>query len=247
VQLAALRWRDPADALDLGDRLRDEGDLDGARTAFGRAADSGHPDLAPAGSWWLATVARDAGDPVAAVAAYQRAVDSGHPTWSVRAAIDLADVLRAQGDPAGALAHYQAVVDAVDPGDRDGPGVWAHLAAVRLAVLLAERGDPDRAEQVQLRATAGEPARAVGFTVDRAEELRRLGDVDAAAAAYREAIGLAGGTTGGGAARVSFQLGTMLREHGDLDGAREALREAAASGDPRIAPQANELLRQLSG
>jgi tetratricopeptide (TPR) repeat protein len=242
VQLATLRWRNPADAVALGDDLRARGDIAGARAAFQRAIDSGDPDIAAAGAWWMGTLLRDAGDPAGAGEHYRRVIGSGHPTWSLRAGIDLADLLQAHGDPTGAVIFYRAVVDSADPAGADGNDLWAHRAAVRLAVLLARQGDPAGAQDVQRRATGdGAAGLQVRFAVDRAEELRRQGDLDAAAASYREAIDLGGAQ----APRVSFQLAILLRERGDLDGARAALRAAVDSGDPAVAAQAAAVLRSL--
>jgi hypothetical protein len=236
----SARGRDPAEDIDLGDRLRAAGDVDGARAAFRRAADSGHPDLAPAGHWWTGTLLRETGDPVAAADAYRAAVGSGHAMWSLRAGVDLADLL-VRDDPTGAALYYRAVLDSADPSDADGAGVWAHRAAVKLVVLLDGRGDAEGAEAVRLRVTGDDADRRGRFALDLADELHGRGDVPAAAAALREAVALGGSR----APRASFRLGLLLRENGDADGARAALRAAAGSGDAAVAPQAAALLRRL--
>ena len=130
-----IRWRTPRAAVDLGCRLRDKGDLTGARRAFQRAIDSGDHNGGPSGNWWLATMLRLQDDRDAARVHYQRAIDSRHEAWAPRAASDLADMMAEQGHGAVACSYYQIAISYGDPTD---PGaIYARRAREKLDALLA--------------------------------------------------------------------------------------------------------------
>jgi tetratricopeptide (TPR) repeat protein len=189
LALATLRMRSPRKAIELGNSLRAEGDLEGARQAYQRAIDSGDLHAVPAGEWSTGVLLLDVGDVAGACAAFRRAISSGHPAWSVRAALNLAEALADSGDAAGAIEQYHSVADR--PSDDPGLDVLVRRAAVRLEILLVQRGDREAATQVYRRAIgAGGTAERASFALNRAYELQRRGDVAAAVASYEEAIGL---------------------------------------------------------
>ena len=65
--------------VNLGVLLAEQGDVEGARAAYQRAIDSGHPEQAPAAMVSLGVLLNEQGDVEGARAAFQRAIDSGHP------------------------------------------------------------------------------------------------------------------------------------------------------------------------
>lgn len=190
LALATLKWRSPASAISLGDRLRRAGDVDGARLAFQRAIDSGDVHGSPSGLWWMAALLRGTGDSDGAVEYFTRAVESGHPAWSTRAAVDLAELREKRGDIAGAAGLYEWAVNSGDPARSDGANVWSRRAATKLEILLAGHGEAERARAVYEQVTRGDREQQALFAVNRATELQERGYVDGAAASLREAIEL---------------------------------------------------------
>jgi Flp pilus assembly protein TadD len=63
--------------------------VQGARAAYQRAIDSGHPDVAPRAARNLGLLLQAQGDVQGAREAYQRAIDSGHADEAPRAARSL--------------------------------------------------------------------------------------------------------------------------------------------------------------
>ena len=61
----------------------------GARAAYQRAVDSGHPDQAPRAAGALGDLLWQQGDVAGARAAYQKAIASGHPEAAAMAAHSL--------------------------------------------------------------------------------------------------------------------------------------------------------------
>jgi tetratricopeptide (TPR) repeat protein len=120
---------------DLGDLLRGQDDLDGARAAYQRAADSGDPDVAPEAlvdlGHLLMIFQRDYGG---ASAYFRQAISSAHPEWSAARLVSLALALVKHGDTAGAKDAYQ---HAIESGDND----TAARASVFLGELLQKQGD----------------------------------------------------------------------------------------------------------
>jgi predicted negative regulator of RcsB-dependent stress response len=79
-----------AEAVRLGDRLSEQGDVAGARAAYQQAIDSGHPDVAPWAMVYLGNLLVHYLNPAGARASYQMAAESGHPEAARRAASRLA-------------------------------------------------------------------------------------------------------------------------------------------------------------
>src|SRR3954454_21235469 len=69
----------PAAMNNLGLLLAEHGDVEGARAAYQRAIDTGHPDQAPAAMNNLGLMLAEHGNVEGARAAFQRAIDTGHP------------------------------------------------------------------------------------------------------------------------------------------------------------------------
>ncbi len=136
---------------------------------------------------------------------------------------DPADTARLADSARNRLLYCYAIPlyrHAADAGDPD--------AALRLAGLLAARGD---LEQLRARADAGDGAaasRLAGLLVQR-------GDLDGAAQILRARAG-----AGDGAA--ALRLAGLLVQRGNLDGAMQILRARADAGDPDAARELARLL-----
>ncbi|MFJ8630200.1 tetratricopeptide repeat protein [Streptomyces sp. NPDC093568] len=155
------------------------GDYDRAHLALTEIARSSHPDQAPRAADLLGDLEATLENWTAAEAAYRAAIESGHPVWSQLARMDLAlllsrlgdergpqllaeiadsdepelgpraadllgDTLAAGGDWAGAEASYQRAMDS-------GHAYWSAVARVDLALMLADRNEVARAEDLFLR------------------------------------------------------------------------------------------------
>jgi tetratricopeptide (TPR) repeat protein len=116
-----------AAAVDLRHLLADAG-VDTARQVYGRAIESGDPQLAPAALFGLGDVLQAAGDLDGAQDAYQRAINTAHPRWASFAMLHLGDMHRDQRDPDAARTLYHRLQDAEDPD-------WKATALKRLQEL----------------------------------------------------------------------------------------------------------------
>lgn len=120
--------------MKLGDLLERHGDVEGAREAYQRGIDSGHPDHAPYAGRHLGDLLKEQGDVEGAKVAYQRAVDFGDSHEAPWTARRLGYLLERQGDVEGARAAYQRAIDSGHPR--------AAAEAVRdLGRLVEEHGD----------------------------------------------------------------------------------------------------------
>ena len=79
--------------------------MEGARAAYQRAIDSGHPDAAPKAMVNLGVLLAEQGDVEGARAAYQRAIDTGHPDAGADG----------DGQPGGAAEPSRAMSRALGP------------------------------------------------------------------------------------------------------------------------------------
>jgi hypothetical protein len=137
-------------AVNLGQLLARQGDVQGATAAYRQAVESGHPDAAPAAAFYLGVLLAGQGDVQGARAAYRQAIESGYPDAAPMAAVNLGQLLAEQGDVQGARAAYR---QAIDSGHPDA----APAAAFYLRRLLTEQGDADGA------ATAYQPTTVSGY------------------------------------------------------------------------------------
>ncbi|MEU6717224.1 hypothetical protein ABZ897_37665 [Nonomuraea sp. NPDC046802] len=164
--------------LDTARRLAEHGDLDGAAAILAElAADPDGPDRAQA-AVGLAVVLEERGDAEGARAAARAALATGHPEYAAQAACHLAQGFEREGRAEQARAAWQAVLGvgtaayvplahlalarlAQSPGEADnelraameaGDDQIAAHAALRLAELLVEHGEPAEAAEVLLDA-----------------------------------------------------------------------------------------------
>jgi Tfp pilus assembly protein PilF len=203
-------------AFDRGLLLWQQGDDKGAREAYQRAIDSGHPDAAPKAEVGLGVLLGDQGDLAGAQAAYQRAIDSGHADAAQWATVHFGVLLKEQGDLAGARQAYQR---AIDSGHADA----ALIATVNLGNLLKEQGDLAGAREAYERAIdSGHPDAMPRGEVGLGLLLEEQGDLAGAREAYQRAIDSGHPDA---AAVAAYNLGNLLRERGDLAEARNAVSD----------------------
>jgi tetratricopeptide (TPR) repeat protein len=180
----------------------------------------------------------------------------------VRSQSALARVARERGDLELARARIEEALAGAAALPPDAPE--AARAALEAAWLRLDEGDPGEAV-AEFAAAEGRARRALGAAdpsigwalAGRGEALRRSADRAGARAALDEALRRFAGEANAetirpaeplGAVAALISLGALLREEGDLDGAREALRDAAAIGGrelgtdhPRVAAALAEL------
>jgi trypsin-like peptidase/tetratricopeptide repeat protein len=100
----------PAAANNLGLLLAEQGDVAGARAAFERAIESGHPEYAPMAARNLGVLAEKQTDVAGARAAFGWVILSGHAEQAPVAAIHLGALLAGQGDVEGARAAFERAI-----------------------------------------------------------------------------------------------------------------------------------------
>jgi tetratricopeptide (TPR) repeat protein len=254
------RWRaDPqavaVAAFSLGELLAKEGDTDGARAAFTRAARSGDPDIAPKAAADLGLVLRHMGDIEGARIAYQEAAATGHPEASPIAASALGILLAENGDLDGARDAYQRAVSFTTVGDinaaahpTEAPNPDASLesperdkaitrAALELGILLAHKGDLDGARDAYHQAVDfGHTATAPWPMVRLALALLEHADTETAQAALRSAADTGYPPV---VALASLGLGNLLAHQDYAEAARAAFQQAIESGYPEMAAAAS--------
>jgi tetratricopeptide (TPR) repeat protein len=106
---------DPEAAFSLGARLAADGDIEGAREAYRRVVNSGHPEYAPVAARNLGHLNQQVGRLRQAHEAFQIAIESGHPDVAPRAMVDLGNLIGDSLYPENARPHYQAAVDSGHP------------------------------------------------------------------------------------------------------------------------------------
>ncbi len=259
-------------ATGYGQFLLRQGDAAGAQRAYRLAADSGHPEHAPAAALQLGQLLAGSGDHDGAREAYEAAVASGHRDHAPAGAVGLGKLLAERGDADAARAAYQRGVDSGHPehapaalcqlgtllagqGDTDGAreayeraiasGHPEHLplAGRKLGALLAGAGRDDEARQAFGHAIASQhPEHAPAAALDLATLLHGRRDTDGARAAYQWAVE-SGHPDHAPAAML--RMGTLLQETGDLAGARQAFGRAVDSGHADHGPGASVRLGAL--
>ena len=207
--------------MQLGELLRDQDDLEGARAGYQQAIDRG--DVRAMLS--LARLLRgDVGDAGGARSWFQRAIDSGDADLAAEAAVDLGHLLMIfKRDVDGAQAAFQRAIDSGHPE-------WAPAGMNGLASLRLRQRDPAGARTAfQQAADAGNPEQAARALTMLGNLLGREGDTDAARVAYMQVI------DSGDADWAPPALGellNLLREEDDIEGARAAHRKAVNTGNP---------------
>ncbi|MFE7032448.1 tetratricopeptide repeat protein [Streptomyces sp. NPDC057621] len=166
----------PLARVDQGACWAETGDYERARTVLTEIAHSGHPEQAPRAADLLGDVLTAQAEWEEAEQAYQKAIDSGHPVWASIARMDLAVLLTALDDERG-LALLARIAGSDDPGGAPRAGAllgdalaargdwegaeaayrkainsgheqWAGTARVDLALMLADIGEIERAEDL---------------------------------------------------------------------------------------------------
>jgi len=102
---------DPSAAFSLGQTLSEQGDVEGARSAYEQAIDSKDPEYAPAAAFQLGILLGRNDDIEGAKEAYRQAVNSGHPEHSPVAARNLGHLYKRQGRYRQAVAAYLTSVE----------------------------------------------------------------------------------------------------------------------------------------
>ncbi len=145
--------RAPGAMLSLGEmRQYDENRPDSAEALYERAADSGHPDVAPKAMCSLGALHAEQGDPDRARAWYQRAVDADHPQASPQARRSLRDLSGSGEEPEGeSLAGSRPAEGVTDTlclllldADGDTYGLWFEDVAIGDRVC----GDTDELRKI---------------------------------------------------------------------------------------------------
>lgn len=235
---------DATGAFDLGNALAAQERWEDAASAYEVALSRGEAD-----AWRnLGLVLEQMGDVAGALWAYRGAADAG----DVDGGVQLALLLRDQGEAEHAFAVAEELAATGSPlagavlacwrwcATRDGTledalraGADVHPPARKdLADLLISTGRRDEARSLLERgAKRGEPTTWLPLGNFYADEMR---DEEAAEEAYR--AGIAAGDV-----HCHHNLGVLLAERGDVDGAVEQFRLGAAKGDE----MAVEALRDL--
>jgi TolA-binding protein len=223
-----------AEALtELGEALRDDGDYQGARAAWERCIATGNPDWAPHAMAMLGSMLESRlGDHDGAQAMLQAAFHTGHPDVAPRAMLWPGLFLEQAGDDDGAQAAFQRAASAAPPGRRG-------TAMCELADVLKRRGDTTRAtaiwrQVIDTETDEGSPE--IAFT-NLVNHLWDEGDVDGLRAAHQ--AGTAKNVREAPYALVV--IGRVLRDRGDLDGWREAWKQAIDAGSENADDLRDEL------
>ncbi|MGI8625401.1 MAG: tetratricopeptide repeat protein [Geodermatophilaceae bacterium] len=225
-----------AGMLGIGAMAQSEGDLAGARRAFQGAVAAADPTSLPVAYVELGQVCHDLGDEEQAEHAYRLASQLAHPDCTPRALTLLADLLGQAGDLAGQRHAFEQVVESGHP-------VQAPWAATRLGILLQAQGDDEGTRAAYQQSIAFGPSDAAQTAVYLlGQYLYVQGDVDGACRLWRQV------TDAGWSmyAHAAYDLSVVLDQRGEVSGAIAALRRAAGSGDPDVAPLAAERLRILN-
>jgi tetratricopeptide (TPR) repeat protein len=201
--------------LALQTRHQDEG---GARALLEQVIATGHPEWGAAAMVGLAGL-KD-GDPAAVEALYRRAMATGDEEWSGHAAMALARLLKRRGDTAGATAALRSLTGT-------GSTAWANHAALDLGELLADTRDVAGAKAVwQPLIDAANPEWATAAFLKLVNVLRGEEDAAGLRAAYQAAVALENPE----ALYALDQLGHLLHDQGDTDGAHAVWQEAIDAG-----------------
>jgi tetratricopeptide (TPR) repeat protein len=147
------------------------------------------------------------------------------------AAWDLAGrVLTQKGEMAEAFYDFERAI-------RLRPGYAPHLYDFALALVRGDRFD--EAQQRAEQAVRADPKLADGYELLGGLYARKR-QLPEAAQAYRQCLALQPDSS-----RAHLRLGNVLAAQGDLAGASEHLRKAAAGADAAIAQQARQALQQI--
>ena len=156
---------DAQEAFRLGASLGQQGDIEGARSAYQQAIDSGDAEYAPAAGFHLGLLLGQHDDMDGAKEAYRLAANSGHPEYGAKAARNLGHVYKRQHRARQAIAAYEAAVKYGHPD----VAPWAMLYLGNLFLYLGNL--PDARASFQGAVDFGHPeasARAAEHLADLA-------------------------------------------------------------------------------
>ncbi|MCW2637265.1 MAG: yrrB [Blastococcus sp.] len=225
---------DPVASFNLGNCLAGQRRWPEAVTAYEQSIAGGEPD-----AWRnLGRVLEQLGDLAGAMRAYRGAVEAG----DLHGGLELAFLLQEQGEGDQALAVAEELAEA---GDAEAAAVvasWRWGATSDPALEAALRAGADhfptaRSDLAQLLKETGRMAEA-RFVLERGAKLGELEawlplgnlyadelrDVESAEEAYRSGIAA-------GDVYCHHNLGVLLADRGDLEGATEQFVLGAAAGD----------------
>ena len=216
-----------AESHNRANRLRDEGDIEGATAAFEEAIEADHPEVSPRSAYNLGHML-EGSDPSAAEAAYRKAIEYEEPHNSARAGVNLGRLLFAHGEIEASKAALIRAAGYEDFEQR--PKALINLATARRA-----EGMKGAAEALAAASATGHPD--LGPT---AAEL--LGDLnaengrqEAASSAYVRAVQMQHPFH---SSRAAIKLGRLAEGEGDLDAAEDAYRIAMEGNHPRLSTEA---------
>jgi hypothetical protein len=160
------------------------------------------------------------GDPAAMEALYRRAIAAGSDDWSGHAAVALAGLLKRRGDMTGAAAALRQLI-------ATGSTAWASHAALDLGELLEGTGDAAGASAAwQQLIDAANPEWAGAAFLRLVNLLRGEEDAARLRAPYQAAVALGNPE----ALYALDQLGQLLHDQGDVEGAHAVWQEAIDAG-----------------
>ncbi|WP_219527413.1 tetratricopeptide repeat protein [Nonomuraea guangzhouensis] len=185
-------------------------DLDGARAAFAHIPET-HPEEGDTGRYARFLLDRDFG---AAAAAFQEIADDGRTWMAAMLAMQSSHAWHRQGETAAADGALSLVLDVGDPDFRQ-------EAACYLGALRHDAGDPHGAIAAWRQATTGPDERLTTIAHrDLARTWHTLGDLDAAAQAYRKVLAGCGGVAK--AHQGAVVAGRVAEDQGAAPGAETA-------------------------
>lgn len=195
-------------------------DEEAALTVYEQAAASRDTDLSAEAMYEIAFVHVAHRDAAAARAMFERVIATRHPVWAAAAMVGLANALMRQGDPQEAEALYRK---AIEEGDPD----WSAHASWLLGNLLEGKGDAAGAKAAWQRVIhARNPEWAGPALTSLVNLLSQQEDADGLRAVYLHGVAL----DNPDAPHALGQLGHLLMEQGDVDGAHAAWHQAIDAG-----------------
>jgi tetratricopeptide (TPR) repeat protein len=160
--------------------------------------------------------------------ALRRAASGAPPVWAARASYRLGALLVHREDLEGAEMALRTASESPEPET-------AAEADLLLGVVLVARGQAAQGRAAWNRALASPvPAQSQEAALRLGNLLHKQGELDEAERVLRGAVAPEGRVPPG----LDLQLGVVLWEKQDLEGARDALTRAVSGVDPQVQPTA---------